>query len=169
MIKIQKLLIEQLMANKITTTTFLNKYPFDLENDKNHFTKLLEQVYCQKNSDDLEDIFFLGFSFDLFTSDHVNTLCELIVEKWHYKHEDIARLLQKFKEPSSADYLQKAVLTKHDYLAYNDGEALITKCIWALGAINTDDAKEKLYSLYKSDNQLIRQAALYQLKKKSLA
>jgi hypothetical protein len=84
-------------------------------------------------------------------------------EDWHHRHEDIASALQDIRVPSTADCLYRAALRKHDYLAYNDSEALAVKCIWALHDIGTSEAGEKLKFLSQSPSTPIRETALERL------
>lgn len=90
------------------------------------------------------------------------------MESWHYRHEDIASLLQDAKSPTSIDALNKAVMTKFGYLDFDDSYALAVKCIWALGEIGTPEAMDKLTKLSKSDNKIIRDNAINQLKRHGL-
>ena len=84
---------------------------------------------------------------------------------WHTQHENIASILQELKAPESVDCLYQAAVVDLDYLDYDEAYALAVKCAWALGAIRTEQAKEKLHMLAKSENPVKRDAALYQLKR----
>lgn len=88
-------------------------------------------------------------------------------EPWHHQHEDIATLLDFLKSPNSIECLYKITLTEFEYLSYDDSYALALKCIWALGNINTEESKQKLELLSKSENEIIRQNARKQLERKN--
>ena len=124
---------------------------------------LLEDAYLEENGEDVEDSLFIGFTFDIFTEKFVNILCKLIEANWHTQHEDIARILKDLKSPDSIDSLYQAAIANHDYLSYSDASPLAVKCIWALFAIGTEEAKEKLKLLAHSHDEVTRRVALKRL------
>lgn len=71
-------------------------------------------------------------------------LCEALLADWHQSHEDVARTLQRLRDPLSVEALYTAALSRHDYLAYDDSAALARKCTWALADIGTPAARERL-------------------------
>jgi hypothetical protein len=154
----------ELSLGSISKDEFLRCYPFDVEKDSSHVRKFLQDAYLLKDADEFEYALLLGFSFD-FDIESVPILNNLIVEDWHFKHEDIARLLQGFKDSSSIDVLYQTALERYDYLDYDDSYALAVKCIWALGSINTGSSREKLKQLTSSTNQIISDAAEKQLQR----
>lgn len=154
-------LIVELAANSITKDFFLDRFPRKV--DENSVLELIEASYNDQNYEDLECAILLTFIFSTFSNKYVDILCKLIVEDWHFQHENVAMILQKLKQPESVDSLYRAIQIDFEYLSYNDCEALITKCAWALGDINTDYSKEKLRLLSHSDNKIVADAALYQL------
>lgn len=89
-----------------------------------------------------------------------NILCKLLEENWHHSHEDIVMMMEIIKDPASVDCMYKISI---NIPSYDDGRSLAKKCIWALGAINTADAKEKLKMLSMSDDEIIKNAAVMQL------
>ncbi|HXA17832.1 MAG TPA: hypothetical protein VN380_12620 [Thermoanaerobaculia bacterium] len=95
----------------------------------------------------IECALLLAFRFELLTPDMASLLGLLLLEPWHQKHEDIAKILQELREPATADALAGAAVVKHDYLAYDDSHALARKCIWALADIGTPAAREHLERL----------------------
>ncbi|WP_338804667.1 hypothetical protein WDV76_04965 [Xenorhabdus griffiniae] len=95
----------------------------------------------------------------------IHILNELILAQWHYKHEDLARLLHKYRKPSSVDALYKVSTFELEYLDFDDSYALAVKCIWGLGDIGTPEALKKLKILSISDNKIIKENALNQLKR----
>lgn len=120
-----------------------------------------------KDPDLLEDGITLVFIFK-DVSYPIKKLNELLLNSWHYKHEDIASLLQNAKSPTSIDALYKAIMTRFDYLNFDDSYALAVKCIWALRDIGTPEAIDKLTQLSKSDNEVIRCNTIHQLKRHGL-
>ncbi len=82
---------------------------------------------------------------------------------WHRSHEDIVMLLEEIGDPESIDCIFSMFSKKPLYLEYDDNCSLEKKCIWALGAIGSKYAVEKLTEISKSNNKVIREAALQQL------
>ena len=163
MTKKEKKLINKLMQNKISKEYFLQVFPINIIDNPTYIQNLLEIAYKDKEANDIEYLLIVGFKFNLFTEDYTNILCRLLLEQWHYQHENIARILQILKMPESIDCLYKTAKSKFKYLEYNDSSALAVKCIWVLGEINTDEAREKLKLLTQSKNQIISDNAKYQL------
>ena len=64
--------------------------------------------------------------------------------------------------PSAALALTMAI-TEHPYLEYDEAKALTVKCIWALGALGSAEAVEKLKLLARSNNFIISDNAERQL------
>ncbi len=91
--------------------------------------------------------------------DLVPLLAELLRAPWHYKHEDLARWLQDLRDARAIDALYETALTKHAYLAYDDGHALARKCTWALADIGTPEAEEKLRGLAACGDPVISEYA----------
>jgi len=145
------------------------KMNFDLEG-KSEFDFILNELNKarkDRSPDMLEDAVTLLFIFD-GVNHPTNELNELLLEPWHYKHEDIASLLQDAKSPSSADFLYRATIKEFDYLSFDDSYALAIKCIWALGEIDSPQAIDNLVKLSKSNNHKISNNALNQLKKRQV-
>jgi hypothetical protein len=84
--------------------------------------------------------------------------CKLLKEEWHYTHEDIVTMLAEIKDPSSVTCLFEMSLRIPNY---DDARSLAKKCIWALRAIGTLEARTKLELLSKSDDKLIRKEAKF--------
>lgn len=158
----ERQLIINLTLKKISKDEFLEKYHVNVEIDKEHILHLLMEGLKNKNADDIEYTLLLAFYFGC-SKKYTNTLCELILKKWHFQHENIAKMLQKLKDPLSVNYLFKAAMAEYDYLAYDDSNSLAVKCIWALGDINTSSSRDKLTLLANSDTPRIKKSALHQL------
>lgn len=85
----------------------------------------------------------------------VPLLIKLLESPWHYKHEDIVRLFQKWKVPESVEALYGAALVEYEYLKFDENFGLARKCTWALADIGTPGAYEKLQLLTAHDNSII--------------
>lgn len=93
-------------------------------------------------------------------SDYTDILLKLLDEKWHISEEDIISVLELIKDPKSVDKLFEVAVDVPDY---DDMRAIAKKCMWALSAINTPEAVEKLKQLEKVDDPIIKENATFQL------
>jgi len=156
-------LIMQLARKKISDQEFLDKYSGD-PREEGHVQALLERALQERNADLVEDAVILGFHFG-FHAGCARILSQLLLEPWHVKHEDIARALQRLRDPVSVQALYRAALADFDYLSFDENYSLGVKCAWALGKIGTPEALAKLKELAKTDREPVREAALEQLRK----
>ncbi|WMT16742.1 HEAT repeat domain-containing protein [Serratia fonticola] len=161
------MLLEDFFSQKIPMDEVKERFSLEGKSQYEFIYDLLIEARDNKDPDLLEDGITLIF---IFKEENypINELNELLLESWHYRHEDIASLLQDAKSPTSIDALNKAVMTKFGYLDFDDSYALAVKCIWALGEIGTPEAMDKLTKLSKSDNKIIRDNAINQLKRHGL-
>ena len=159
----ERLIVKKLWKEEITKDEFLKEFTYDIETYKDYFEEILEKAYTERNKLDIGDILYLGFVFDLFEKNHVNILIKLIKSDWHERHEDIVSIFHKLKAPDAIEVLYQTILTKFDYLAYDNCASLIRKCCFALAAINTNESWEKIEILTKSKNDDIRKSAIEQI------
>lgn len=155
-------LVLDLALKRISEDMFFRLFPADLKLNTTFAVRELEDALIRKDAAQVECALLLTFHFGN-QERHAAILCKLLLEDWHHQHENIASLLQDLKDPSSIECLYQTALTHFAYLDYDEAYALAVKCIWALGDINTDDAKGKLLLLAHSDNDIIRENALEQL------
>lgn len=156
--------IRELMIGEITKDKFLELNSFDKTNLFNTFYKFLESATIRKSAYDIDIALYLIFLFDLVNEELLPLLNNLIISDWHEQHENIAIILQELRSPSSVENLFTAINKKYNYLDYDDSCALAVKCIWCLGDIGNDKAKDKLNILAKSSNVIISNNAVKQLK-----
>ncbi|MBY0536941.1 MAG: HEAT repeat domain-containing protein [Chitinophagaceae bacterium] len=93
-------------------------------------------------------------------NDYTDILLQLLDEKWHTSEEDIISVLELIKDPKSVDKLYEVALDVPDY---DDMRAIAKKCMWALSAINTSEAIQKLKLLEKVDDPIIKENAAFEL------
>jgi len=106
----------------------------------------LKEAYKRQDGEAVE--LALMQCYDKFDrSDYVAVLIDLLLEDWHYKHEDIALELQRIQSPLAVDALHQTAIKKFAYLDYNYSHALARKCTWALCKIGTEEAKQRLIQL----------------------
>lgn len=163
----EKVLVDNLILGEISKEDFINSFTNNNKDLNTYIINLLEEAIIYKDADNIEDLLLVAFELNLFDTSWTSLLCHLLELKWHFQHENIARVLQMLKEPKSIDCLYKTALDKFDYLAYNNSTALAIKCIWALGDINTKEAREKLKLLEQNNSPVIRENATKQLNRNS--
>ena len=92
--------------------------------------------------------------------DYTDLLLKLLDEDWHQSEEDIIEVLEIIKDPKSIDKLYEVAINIPDY---DEMRAIAKKSIWALGAINTPEAIDKLNLLASMDDWIIKENAIDQL------
>lgn len=165
MIEEDKKLVEDLFFRKIRPDLLIANLSLKFSSDKDLVKALLGEAMREKDSELVEESLGIGFTHFGFGADIVPVLNNLLNETWHISHEDIASLLQEFRDPSSVEVLFETTQKEFDYLAHDDAFALGVKCMWALGDINTRKSKQKLEALSQSDNRIIREGAKFQLER----
>jgi hypothetical protein len=166
--EIERKMIMAFSLQKITIDKFKEQFDFKNKSIESYIINSLEEAYSNKNEEDVDYILLMYFSLNTFQFDISNTnlLGNLLLEKWHNNHEDLAMIMQKIKDPKSIPFLEKAMYLDLDYLKYNDGESLIRKCAYAIGDINTFESWKKIKDLSVSNNQIIKDMAIEQLERK---
>ncbi len=160
-------LLGGLLSNKITDWYFVEHYSGNLSNGTKHVGELLSDALTSKSADQVDFAMSLASHFHYWKPDLAHILNKLLLEDWHYRHEDIVSLLQGMKSPTSVEPLYQTALKKFDYLSYDDLYGLARKCTWALSEINTNESIGKLRLLAQTDNAYIRQYANKRLEKQS--
>ncbi|MCU1799159.1 hypothetical protein CUU45_18040 [Pectobacterium polaris] len=159
-------LLNMFYSQNISKYELIKKFDLECHTSIELISKEIENASQKKSADELEDAITLIFIFNE-KKIPVEQLNYLLLEHWHYKHEDIASLLQDIKSESSVEYLFKATEENYEYLSFDDSYALAVKCIWALGEINNENAKIKLSKLCQSDIKIIKSNAEKQLNRLS--
>lgn len=115
----------------------------------------LQRSAQQKDPDRFEEALSACFPMR-----HGEELCELLshvlVEDWHFRHEDVALAIQKLKCTCAVEALERRASCNPDYLFWDESNALARKCAWALADIGTDDARQALERLSKSEILIVR-------------
>ncbi|SDQ82001.1 hypothetical protein SAMN05421664_2724 [Chryseobacterium soldanellicola] len=165
-----KTIISKLYKNTITKDSFIKKYEQEQEKDVDelYIKKLIEKGIENKSASDIEEAVVLIYSDNFDNYEYIKELCDILLESWHFKHEDIVRILQDLKDPSTIDCLHKVAEMHFDYLDYDDTYQLARKSIKALSAIDNVDAINKLYILSNSKISIISEYAKKELKNKGL-
>lgn len=98
--------------------------------------------------------------YDGADKDFTDLLLFLLDQKWHILEEDIVEILELIKDPKSINKLYELAVDVPDY---DDMRALAKKCMSALSAIGTNEARERLLLLMESNDPIIRENATFQL------
>ncbi|MEO9821204.1 MAG: hypothetical protein ABJ370_04750 [Paracoccaceae bacterium] len=83
-------------------------------------------------------------------------LSEVLLENWHFRHEDVAFQIQQLKCECAVQALVQRASSNPEYLGWDDNHALARKCTWALADIGTTEARHALERLAKSKTGIIR-------------
>ena len=152
----KKALILKLMMKQINLSEFLCQF-----GDGSGVLDLCKELTIAREAKDAELVDLLLYlsavvKFDYYDVDILN---QLVTDPWHQKHEEIVRLLDHYRQPSSVNPLYEAALLNFDYRDYDDDFILANKCIRVLEKIQDQNAIEKMELLASADNELIRQYA----------
>jgi len=109
-----------LILKRISEDDFLSGFPVNPINNTGYLLSELECGLRDKDAKNVEYAMILGFRFKLFDRQTVNVLCKLLAEDWHYKHEDIAQLMQKMKDPRCIEALYATALKTFAYLTHDN-------------------------------------------------
>ena len=156
MLENKKALILKLMMKQINLSEFLCQF-----GDGSGELDLCKELTIAREAKDAElvDLLLYLSAVVKFDYDDVDILNQLVTDTWHQKHEEIVRLLDHYRQPSSVNPLYKAALLNLDYRDYDEDFILANKCIRALEKIQDQNAIEKMELLASADNELIRQYA----------
>ncbi|RKO80839.1 hypothetical protein C5E04_16525 [Pectobacterium parmentieri] len=155
-------LLNEFYSQSFSKEELIKRFDLECYSPAAFISKEIGIASKKENADELEDAITLVFIFNE-KDVPVEQLNFLLLEHWHYKHEDIASLLQDIRSESSVECLFKAIQEDYKYLSFDDSYALAIKCIWALGGINNENAKSKLSELCQSDIAIIKSNAENQL------
>ncbi|AST71219.1 hypothetical protein BFG07_22755 [Kosakonia cowanii] len=149
-------LILKLMMKQINLSEFLCQF-----GDASGELDLCKEFTLAREAKDAELVDLLLYlsavvKFDYYDVDILN---RLLTDTWHQKHEEIVRLLDHYRQPSSVNPLYEAALLNLDYRDYDEDFVLANKCIRVLEKIQDQNAIEKMELLAAADNELIRQYA----------
>lgn len=118
--------------------------------------RLIDESVSQENEELLYRLFGAA-DRDGLDKTYTSVLCNLLKLDWHKGHEDIAEMLEAIKDPASIESLYNATFFEVD--EETEARPLTIKCIYALNAINTREAKEKIKKLTTAKNSWVNQNA----------
>ena len=146
------------------------KFKIRLEILKEYFQREFEELLKNQNEELVEPLVFLPRIFGLERM-FISYYNRLLVESWHFEHEQLIDFIKVFKDDSSIPFIEQAIKSNFEYMDcdINDCEgttffSFIRKCMWGLAEINTQEALDLLRVFSDSENPVIRQNAKNQLK-----
>lgn len=151
----QRRLVMELAVGRVSESVFRRQFDGLLPDDPQERARLLGAALASGDAEEVGCMRILCARFGSFTAENVEALCELLDAPWHTCHEDIAFALEQLHDERSIEALYRAALSKHEYLAYDDGHALARKCIWALAKIGTAAARRRLEDLSRCGDPTI--------------
>lgn len=155
--------ISKLLKKEIGKNEFLHLINCSSGNLLETVDKCFEYAIEKKDSEQVEFCIIVIRVFELELSHFTLIFNILILEDWHYKHEDIARFLQQIKSETSVIPLSKAIFSLPKYLLkygeLNEYYPFEIKCIWALYSIGNKQAIEIIKTLTNHSNKIIAECA----------
>ncbi len=115
----------------------------------------LKSSVITKDADEVEDALVGVMQEERTEKEYVHLLIALLEADWHFRHEDVARELQRLRDPLAISSLRRVAERKFDYLEYNDSQALARKCTWALSDIGTNEARVALEEIASLPDQVV--------------
>ena len=160
-------LLEDLSLDKIDLKKFSGRFSVDLTH-KNLLALLVDIV--EKQDQKLLRAINSYFFKTSFIPESCEIYSKLLVEDWHRQHDDVASILQfHLKCPCATRYFEKSINMKFQYLYESDDfEPYVKKCMWGIAKINSEYSKEVLVELAKSEDGIIKRAALFQVERLNL-
>lgn len=127
--------------------------------------QVLAEAIDSKVPDNVECALIVGFNFG-FTQKHLQLLIVILIEPWHFRHEDAVDALATLKSPMAVEALYGATQWIPKYLEFDESRALASKAIWALGAIDGSDANAALLRLAEGSDSFLSKCANEQLNRR---
>lgn len=135
-------LIFDLILKKIPEDEFSEKYGIKREQFSGKAWRLIDLAHQTHDGDTVEAALGMGFTYG-FPDGFLEEVHRLIPLRWHQRHEDLIGLLEGWRNPRSIPKIALAVEQKPylEYLDYDDYGSYYKKCLWALVAIGSAEAK----------------------------
>ena len=148
--------------NLITKDELAQRYPEPITQE--YVIECLRSALQERDSLAVTRSMTLAYKFGFLDEHMLPVLEQLLVAGWHTRNEDIAHELQRLASPTSMEPLYYAITTKFGYRDNDELFSFPVQCVWALGALNTSESREKIKQLASSDIKPIRKEAKHQMK-----
>lgn len=162
----EKELINNVFKGLLDKDYFFEKIGLDVEDRSHYIISEIKSAIEKKDSDDLD----YAITLLLWADDHskfVDVLNELLLVSFHLHHQEITRILQDVKSPSSIPFIRKVLESNFEYLEYtcSESNAIAKWFSWALYCIGTEEAIDLMKEYANSKDEGIREEMLYRLDK----
>jgi hypothetical protein len=148
--------ILDLLWGNISERAFISLFSITRENYSEFVRETLLNSLHTKDPDDVEYPLLLISFFKLYEEFLNDIFCKLLVEDWHYKHEDLVLAIENIQLKGCEENLYILAQKQLAYLEYDDNFGLARKCTWALAKINSPAAMEKLQLLAEIGNESVK-------------
>jgi hypothetical protein len=163
----QKQGMSEYYAGKIGVDTLVSMFPVDTRKDDAYITTEVWNAIQTADSDEINrsiHLMWLSENVIAFT----DLLNELLVNPNHTQHQYVAKALQDdIKSPSSIPFIEKALATHFDYLAYtfSDSGVIAKWFSWLLFEIGTPEAVAVMQRYADDQDEGIRTEMKHRLTK----
>lgn len=148
---------EQAHDKPLVLGKLMGTFPRDTHNYKKELLNLIDDSIRTKDSDKLGLYLSLAWR-DGMDDSYKPVLKAVILATWHSFHEDIVDYAADLKDDAFTDDIY-TIATNSFYRQYDDeNDATLRKCIYALKAINSEEAKEKIQLLKDTGNINVKYA-----------
>lgn len=136
------------------------------------FCRWLKEACINKNGEELDEVMFFGWLFDLFNEDSVKIIETISLENWVKENnlEDMVRLIENFGGQNKVRSLAAMALQKYpDHYLGDEDEYVTRKAIWALHRLyensGREDALEQIRQLSVCGDSMVEEFAKHHLEK----
>lgn len=152
---------------KTSRERLLSELGLDKTNIVDEVRRELLEAISSRAMRHVEAALYVSSSLRVEPRSILDLICKLLNEDWHINHEDLIGMLQELADSTTIPALQAAIALKSklEYLSYDDYGSYYKKCMWALHDIGTADAIAVIKQCAHSDDEALRDQALYRLSK----
>ncbi len=161
-------LLSDFALGSITLQEFESTFSYGLSPES--MFKLFRWVVLHK-----EEHLLFSITQYFFKTKFVDGVCciynDLLLQDWHKYHDTIAGILQfDLRDCCSTMYFKESIALKFSYLFESDDyEPYVTKCMWGIAKTDSDYSKEVLVNFTRSDDEIVKNAAIFQVERLGLA
>jgi hypothetical protein len=161
-----KQLLAEFDYNIVSTETFLKRFSVDITRDSEFVKAELRTAIDSSDPDEIQmTLALVWLSGDI--SKYIDFLNELLLNRNHRSHQQVARVLQDNPSPTTVPFVRKVLESNFDYLEYtcSDTDAIAKWFSWLLYSIGTTEAIDLIKEYSSSKDEGIRKEMLYRLSK----
>jgi hypothetical protein len=166
MTKLEKRLLYQWQNAEITTESFKEQFPLDLQTSADFIIFEIKKALKSDEKEMLDHLVRLIY-FCENKAPFTDILNELLIQPNHRSHQVATKLIQEIKSPSSIPFIKKVLETGFDYLQYtcSESEVIAKWFSHALASIGTEEAINCIRKFAQSTDEGIKKEMNYRLDK----